>query len=245
MVTYRDEGVVLRTTKLGEADRIITILTKSNGKVRAVAKGVRRTKSRFGSRLEPFMRADLLLAQGRNLDVVSQAASIATYADPICADYDLYTNGGVMLETADKLVSAEHEPARGQYLLLISALKALSTGSRDPRMISASYLMRAIALAGWQPRFDSCIVCARPAAQCELSYFSVSGGGCICHADHTPESVRVSGPAVNQLEALTSGDWQRLAAAPLDPITDRLVEKWGEYYLERPIRALRLLDSSL
>ena len=65
MSLYRDEGVVLRTSKLAEADRIITVLTRDHGKIRAVAKGVRRTKSRFGARLEPFMRVDLLIAEGR------------------------------------------------------------------------------------------------------------------------------------------------------------------------------------
>ncbi|RBP99085.1 DNA repair protein RecO [Bifidobacterium xylocopae] len=245
MATYRDQGVVLRTVKLGEADRIITILTEGHGKVRAVAKGVRRTKSRFGSRLEPFMRADLLLARGRSLDVVSQAASLAAYADPICADYDRYANGGVILEAADKLVSTEHQPARPQYLLLIAALKALATGARDPRQISASYLMRSLALAGWRPRFDSCIVCSKSPNQTELSYFSVAGGGVVCQADHTPEAVRAGAHVRSQLEALTDGDWGRLGPGPLDPQTDRLVEKWGEYYLERPIRSLRLLDSTL
>ena len=86
MGLYRDEGVILKTTKLGEADRIVTMLTRNHGKIRAVAKGVRRTKSRFGARLEPFMRADMLLAQGRNLDVVSQAVSLAAYATPICTN---------------------------------------------------------------------------------------------------------------------------------------------------------------
>ena len=73
---YRDEGVVLRTQKLGEADRIITLLTRRHGKVRAVAKGVRRTKSKFGARLEPFSHVDLQLYTGRNLDIVTQAESI-------------------------------------------------------------------------------------------------------------------------------------------------------------------------
>ena len=92
MPLYQDEGVVLRTAKLGEADRILTLLTRDHGKVRAVAKGVRRTKSRFGGRLEPFMRVALLIAEGRSLDVVSQAESIAAYAGPICADFQAYTD---------------------------------------------------------------------------------------------------------------------------------------------------------
>ena len=90
MPLYRDEAVVLRTFPLGEADRIVVLLTKRHGKVRAVAKGVRRLKSRFGGRLEPLMRVDLLLAQGKSLDVVSQAVSIAAYAGEICADYTSY-----------------------------------------------------------------------------------------------------------------------------------------------------------
>lgn len=126
MPLYRDEGVVLRTAKLGEADRIVTLLTRSHGKIRAVAKGVRRVKSRFGGRLEPFMRVDVLIATGRTLDVVSQAESISAYAAPICADYGAYGIANVMVETADKLVSAEGERAVAQYRLLVGGLNALA-----------------------------------------------------------------------------------------------------------------------
>lgn len=125
MPLYQDEGVVLRTAKLGEADRILTLLTRDHGKVRAVAKGVRRTKSRFGGRLEPFMRVALLIAEGRSLDVVSQAESIAAYAGPICADFQAYTAANVICETADKLVATEKEPAVAQYRLVLGALIAL------------------------------------------------------------------------------------------------------------------------
>ncbi|HKJ56955.1 MAG TPA: DNA repair protein RecO, partial [Nitriliruptoraceae bacterium] len=73
MATYRDQGIVLRTHKLGETDRILTLMTQGRGKVRAVAKGVRRPGSRFGGRLEPYSHVDLLLYEGRSLDVVTQA----------------------------------------------------------------------------------------------------------------------------------------------------------------------------
>ena len=79
MPLYRDEAVVLRTHTLGEADRIITLLTKEHGRIRAVAKGIRRTKSRFGARLEPFMVVDVQCYEGRNLDTVTQAESLATH----------------------------------------------------------------------------------------------------------------------------------------------------------------------
>ena len=152
MPLYRDEGVVLRTAKLGEADRIVTLLTRSHGKVRAVAKGVRRVKSRFGGRLEPFMRVDVLIATGRTLDVVSQVESISAYAAPICADYGAYGIANVMVETADKLVSAEGERAVAQYRLLVGGLNALARHAHPATAIGESYVLRALALAGWTPR---------------------------------------------------------------------------------------------
>ena len=152
MSLYRDEGVVLRTSKLGEADRIITILTRGHGKIRAVAKGVRRTKSRFGARLEPFMRVDVLIAEGRSLDVVSQAEAVAAYGAPIAADYAAYEAANVIVETIDKIASTEHEQLPNQYRLLIGALNALAKQSHAPQAIGDSYVMRALALAGWTPR---------------------------------------------------------------------------------------------
>ncbi|MDF7664193.1 DNA repair protein RecO [Bifidobacterium sp. ESL0763] len=240
MALYRDEGVVLRTVKLGEADRIITILTRRHGKVRAVAKGVRRTKSRFGGRLEPFMRCDLFIAEGRSLDVVSQAASISAYAARICADYEAYTAANVMVETCDKIVSTEREPAERQYLLLIGALAALARAKHPAPAIGDSFLMRSLSLAGWSPRLSSCVVCG---THDHLDYYSVVSGGVMCSADHTPDARRIDLDVRAQIEALVDGDWSVLDGEPLNAETRRLVEEWGEYYLERPIRSMRLLDS--
>src|SRR3984885_8575619 len=107
---YRDDGVVLRTHKLGEADRIITLLTRQNGRVRAVAKGVRRTKSRFGGRLEPFSHVDLQLYSGRNLDIVTQAVTLDSFGSVIAADYSRYTAATAIVETVERLTSEEREP---------------------------------------------------------------------------------------------------------------------------------------
>lgn len=243
MPLYRDEGVVLRTAKLGEADRIITLLTRSHGKVRAVAKGVRRVKSRFGGRLEPFMRVDLLIASGRSLDVISQAESIAPYAASICADYGAYAAANLIVETADKLVSAEGERTAAQYRLLIAALASLARRAHAPAAIGASYVMRALTLAGWEPRLGACVVCGRPlgASADGAMYLSVPAGGVMCHLDHTPESRPLDPRVREQLDALVNGDWQVLDEAPLLPETEQAVEDWGEHYLERPLRSMRLL----
>ncbi|MDR2379978.1 MAG: DNA repair protein RecO, partial [Bifidobacteriaceae bacterium] len=100
MATYRDAGIVLRTRKLAEADRIVTLLTREHGKVRAVAKAVRRTKSRFGARLEPFMHVDLQLYEGRNLHTVTQAVTLAAYGGAIAADYGRFTAASALVEAA-------------------------------------------------------------------------------------------------------------------------------------------------
>ena len=125
MQGYRDDGVVLRTQKLGEADRIITLLTRHNGRVRAVAKGIRRTKSRFGGRLEPFTHVDVMIHNGRSLDIITQAEVIRAYGTPLVSDYPKYTAGTAMLETAERFTPVEKEPAIRQFLLLIGGLRAL------------------------------------------------------------------------------------------------------------------------
>src|SRR5215218_3711909 len=123
---YRDEGIVLRTQKLGEADRIVTVLPRRTGKVRAVAKGVRRTKSRFGGRLEPFSHVDLQLYAGRNLDIVTQAVALDSFGSTIAADYPRYTAATAIVETVERLTSEEREPSLKLYLLLVSVLRALA-----------------------------------------------------------------------------------------------------------------------
>ena len=151
MTLYRDEAIVLRAQKLGEADRIVTLLTRHHGKVRAVAKGVRRTSSRFGSRLEPFMVVDAQLHQGRSLDIVTQVETLGPFARSICGDYALYTAGTAMLETAERLVEAEREPSVQQYLLLVGAVRSLAQRAHAAGLVLDAYLLRALSVAGWAP----------------------------------------------------------------------------------------------
>lgn len=255
MPLYSDEGMVLRTIDLGEADRIVTILTPRHGKVRAVARGVRRTKSRLGGRLEPFVRSNLLIATGRSLDVVSQATVITAYARSICSDYNAYLAASVIAETIDKITpeqphaSTWHEIAPqnagsaqdvAQYRLMLGAISTLSRRLHTPCTVAYSYVMRALALAGWLPRLDSCVVCGEG----ECRHFSSSAGGVMCDTHQLPDSRTVDAHALTQLGALIDGAWDVLDAEPrLDATTIAIVEEWSEYYLDHPIRSLRLLHS--
>ena len=189
MPTYRDEAVVLRTHKLGEADRIITLLSRRNGKIRAVAKGVRRTTSKFGGRLEPFSHIDAQFATGRTLDVVTQAVTLHAYTEPLGGDYSAYTAGQVILETADRLVAEEREPSLQQFLLLIGALNALTAGTSDgprpPSMIMDSYLLRSVAVAGWAPSLSDCAKCGLTGPH---EAFNPQAGGMVCRRCRPPAS---------------------------------------------------------
>ena len=183
---------MLRTHKLGEADRIITMLSRRHGKVRAVAKGVRRTTSKFGARLEPFSHIDLQFATGRSLDVVTQVESLDAFGEPLTEDYPAYTAGEVMLETADRLVVEEREPALQQYLLLVAALRALNEGTSDgPRpatLILDSYLLRSLAIAGYAPSFADCARCGLEGPH---SAFSPAAGGRLpCRAQREGDTQR-------------------------------------------------------
>lgn len=233
--TYRDEGVVLRTHKLGEADRIVTMLTRGHGKVRAVAKGVRRTASKFGARLEPFMVADVQLYEGRSLDIVNQAESLGAYGAEIAGDYASFTAASAMVETADRLTESEGSPQ--QYLLLVGALRSLSRHEHDASLTLDSYLLRALSLAGWEPSFGTCARCTRPG---EHTSVVVQLGGVVCDECAPPGAPRVTRTVIDLLAALLRGDW------PVAEGTDAaskakasgIVAAYTQWHLERGLRSL-------
>lgn len=239
--TYRVDAVVLRTHKLGEADRIITLLSSDHGQIRAVAKGVRRTSSKFGSRLEPFMVSDLQLVSGRTLDIISQAVTKNAYGQSIAAYYDRYTVATAMAETAEKLTDADSESAGAQYRLLVGALAALSRGDHPAELILDSYLLRSLATAGWAASFDAC---ARCGAAGPHSAFSAALGGAVCHDCRPPGSPSPAAETMTLLAALLSGDWQ---VADRSELVNRreaagLVASFVQWHLERNVRSLRLVE---
>ena len=146
MALYRDEAIVIRTQKLGEADRIITLFTREHGRVRAVAKGVRRTKSKFGARLEPGSLVDIQLYVGKTFDIVTQVESLENFGDDLAADYQKWTIASTLLEAAERFTANEGEPALQQFLLLVGALKALAYESHDPSLILDAYLLRSLSI---------------------------------------------------------------------------------------------------
>ena len=240
MKLYRDEAIVLRTHDLGEADRIITLLTCNHGRVRGVAKGVRRTKSRFGARLEPFSLVDVQLYEGRTLDVITEVATLDPYGIAIGRDYDAYTTASAMAEVAERLAGEEGEPDEDQYLLLLGAMHALATRAHAHESIMDSYVLRAMALSGWALAIWDCARCGKPGPH---SAFHVQSGGMVCEscvprgaAHPAPETVRLLG-------ALLSGEWATVDVAPdyARREASGLIAAYVQWHIERQIRSLKVL----
>ena len=240
--SYRDEAVVLRTHKLGEADRIITLLTREHGQVRAVAKGVRRTTSRFGARLEPFSVVDIQLHQGRTLDTVTQVEMITSHGSHLALDYDLYAPAHVIVETAERLTGDGDDGAHSQYLLLVGALHALSHRRHEASLVLTSYMLRALAIAGWAPACFDCAVCAAPGPH---QAFSIPEGGTVCDNCRPPGASAPAPDSLRLMGDLLSGDWDEADRSPsyARQEASALVASYTQWHLERRLQSLKVLQA--
>jgi len=200
--TYRLRALALRKTKLGESDLIVTFLAEDGCQVRAVAKGARKTTSKFGSRLEPFTVVDLMLARGRTLEIVTEAEAVARH-DGLRADYDRLRAASVVADFLDK-ASVECQADSQLFPLSAAALDALEIADADelPALVAA-FLVKGMAMLGYRPQFAACIECGCALSRDETS-FSLATGGMACArcAGSDPSEVRVSPDVATALAAL-------------------------------------------
>ena len=241
VATYRDQAIVLRTQKLGEADRIITLFTREHGRIKAVAKGVRRTKSRWGARLEPTSHVDLQLYTGKSLDTVTQAVSIEHFGDRLSEDYQKWTIASAILEAAERFTTHEHEPALQQYLLLVGALKALAYDTYDSSLILDAFLLRSLAVAGYAPALINCSVCDTPGPH---KYFSLVGGGSVCDNCKPSAAATPAPETLSLMQQLLSSDWEQAVDSELRHQREAsgLIAAYLQWHLERGLRSLPLVE---
>ena len=241
MALYRDEAIILRTHKLGEADRIITMLTREHGRIRGVAKGVRRTMSKFGARLEPGSHVDIQLHVGRTFDTVTQVEAIMNYGEALTDDYQRWTIASAILETAERFTSQEHEPALQEFQLVVGAMKALSENRYDSSLILDAFLLRSLAVGGYAP---SMTICSRCEKEGPHRYFSLVGGGSVCQ-DCRPSACATPAPkTLHLMGALLSGDWESAQASELRYRREAsgLVAAYLQWHLERGLRSLPMVE---
>ncbi len=236
---YRDVGVVLRTYKLGESDRIVVIHTQENGKVRAVAKGVRRTKSKFGARLEPMSHVKLLLYRGRQLDIVSQADAVEPLS-PMLSSLDRASQGLAALEAVDQL-SLEREPNERLYKMLVGVLRTIAA-KPSPLNVPAFY-WKLLANEGLRPELGHCVRCGdgEPAAQ--LVAFDLNEGGVLCRSCRSGQSISTDG--LDLLRDILGGRLQAALDRDQSPATHEvaaLATKALEFQIERRLKAVAMFE---
>ena len=239
MSLFRDRGVVLRSYRLGEADRIVVFLTERHGKVRAVAKGVRKTTSKFGGRLEPLTHVDLLLWQGRSeLDIVNQVEVVSSYR-VVREDLDRLPSGIALLEVTDQMAQERH-PDPALYSMLVGALGALADERADPTLLAPSFFLKALVLEGAGPVLDECAACREPDGAVELVAFDLVAGGTLCRAHRSGRPM--SPAALTLLRRILGGGLASVLAGPAPAGADEVAElatEAMEAHLDRRIRSVR------
>jgi DNA repair protein RecO (recombination protein O) len=236
MALYRDQAVVLRTIKLGESDRIVTLATESRGKVRAVAKGVRKTKSRFGGRLEPITHVSLLLYEGRQLDTVTQAETLDHFRS-VREDLGRVGKATAMLEAVDHVVQ-EREPNSRLYQMLVGALRSLA--ANDAPLLVPAFFLKLLAAEGFAPILEVCAACGGDG---ELVAFELMEGGALCASCRRGSAI--SAEALALMRRVLGGG---LAGAldeegsPAVAEVGRLATNALEHHIERRLRTAQILD---
>lgn len=238
MAIRNDQGIVLRGYPFGESHRVVVLLSPTHGKLRTVAKGVRKTKSRFGGRLEPFTHVDIVLYEGKNLDTVTQVSIINAFPH-LRNDLDRVLAASTMIEVVD-VVAQEDEPSNRLFLLLHKGLSVLDAADPHPDLVT-SFLLKAADIIGVAPSFDSCAGCGRSDG---LHRFSFADGGSVCENCRLPGAYALRAGVVPYLAAVAAADLGGLPEANESLSREALgvTKRFVEYHLERELESLVMLN---
>lgn len=239
----RTRGTILRTWNLGEADRILEIQTDELGLVRAVARGVRKIKSKLAGHLEPFTDVELMLAEGRgDLMTVTGAKAITARAG-LRTDLDRMTSASAVAELVSKL-SPDRQVSRRFPGLVRDALGALND-SPEPTYTAAYFEWQLIRASGWEPQLGECVSCGVPLEAGQVS-FSFQAGGTICRDCRTddPQAVEVSVDVIKLLRLFTRRTYLEVAAVAVSEFAQtgaiRIVDSLVHHTLDREPKAKRV-----
>lgn len=231
MALRTDQGIVLRSYPFGESHKVVVLVSASRGKLRTVAKGVRKTKSRFGGRLEPFTHVELVLYEGRDLDTITQVEVIDAFAG-LRTDIEAVATASTMAEVVD-LVTHEEEPSAAVFLTFRRGLSALDHGERGPDVLTR-FLLGVLDAIGLAPALDECASCGRAPG----GRFSFAAGGAVCDACAPGGAVRLRAGVLEHLSAVRAGTGADDAVAG-DALG--VVRRFVEYHLERRLGSVGVL----
>jgi len=241
---YRLAGIVLRRRDMGEADRLLTVFTRERGKITLLAKGVRRAASRKAGHLEPFTYTDLLVAKGANLDLVTQAETIAAHRH-VREDLWLSSLAYTVVELADAFTQDE-DPNALLFDLLLETLARLDEG--QPASLAVRYYeLHMLSLAGYQPQLFRCVQCDQ-LLQPAVNFLSLERGGCLCpqHGANVAGTVALPLDVLKVLRYLQTRNWEQIAVLQLRPEVlaqvESILARYIVYHLERSLRATVFLE---
>ena len=233
--TVRTEAIVLKHKNWGEADRMLWLYTRKIGKVQAIAKGVRKIKSRKAGHLEPFTCVNLLMARGRSFLIVTQAETIDAFLrlreDLLRVGYAAY-----VIELLDRFTYDEDDNLQ-IYRLLKDTLSRIDT-EYDPHFPVRYYEVKLLELLGYRPELTNCVNCASE-IQAEDQYFSISMGGALCPrcGPKIPDASKISLNTLKYLRHYQRSSYTAAAKAQLSPQLnqdlEQFMQRYFTYYLER------------
>jgi DNA repair protein RecO (recombination protein O) len=227
--SFRVEAVVLRHSNWGEADRLLGLFTRETGKIRAVAKGARRLRSRKAGHLEPFTRVSLQLARGRDILIITQAETVNAFS-PLREDLSLVGYASYVIELLDRFTYEEGEN-NSLYRLLVDTLARLAE-RHPPDRVLRYYEIRLLDLLGFRPQLITCARCNKE-IQPEDQYFSAEHGGVLCPAcgKGIPGVRPVSLPALKFLRHYQRSSYAETARAQIPAAVFLEMEMLMQYYL--------------
>jgi len=246
MPTYQADAIVLRRLDYGESDRILTLLTREHGKLAAIAKGARKSRTRMGSSLDLFGRSRMMLAKGANLDVVAQVERRGDVRH-INGDLERTAYSCLVAEVVDKVLEDRH-PVDDVFELVVETLGRLNSPERLPRADSAWFVMRILDLLGYMPQLHTCASCGSALPEA-VSWFSPLLGGVLCArcADHNQSgsALSVNGLKVLRLMAADEAELYDRLRLPVDLLVEieAALEAQLEYHLDRRLKSLDFIRS--
>jgi len=241
MALVRCEGIILKVRDFGEADRILTVLSGSEGKFEALARGARRPRSRLVGVTQQFAQANLLLFRGRNLDTVSSAELVSAHSS-LWADVLKMAYASYVAELVDRM-TGERESNDELYSLVVAALDTLDSGASDPRVATVGFEIKFMAASGFLPELGQCVGCSAPAEQ--AVWFGPEAGGVVCGRCRPTMRDAVSfGPAARETARLLLAlGYDRIGVLkPREDTLDELETAFRAYVDQRAERKLHSLD---
>lgn len=240
--SYREKAVVIRTHDFGEADRVIVLLTRGHGLVRGVAKGVRRSRSRFGSRLQLFVELDVQLYPGRNLATITGADTVRYFGSGIIEDYVRYTAACAVLETAGRLAVVEQGDDPWLFDAVVATLARIQHDPH-PEPVLDAFLLQAMRHAGWAPSLFYCAQCNAPGPH---KAFHPWAGGAVCTNCRPSGSAEIPPETLHLMWLLAGGYWTAVESyldrPELLSAAHRLTAAHLRWQLEQKLPSLKILD---